>query len=143
MTNQTEISNIAKETVYVLEYFDSEFIAKIPSDFVNNLKKIAKESDITIKIDRNKKLKEQSLLEGTKDLIALIYYSYVATEEQKKELIKLWNENELLYQEELREKYNPNNIFQNRSVEKIENMEMIEYKRNIFQKIWDKMKYKK
>ena len=141
--NQVEISDVARETIYILQYFNPQFIAKIPTDFINNLKEIAKKSNIPIKIDRNKKLKEQEIFEETKDLISLIYYSYIATEEQKKELTKIWNENELLYQEELREKYNPDNIFKKKMSQKADNMQMIEYKRNIFQKILKKIYEKK
>lgn len=111
MTNQVEISDVAKETLYILEYFNPEFVAKIPLSFKNNLKEIAKSSNMTVKIERSKKLKEQPVLEETKELIALIYYSYVATEEQKMKLTEIWCENEKVYQEELREKYNPDNIF--------------------------------
>ena len=111
MTNQVEISNVAKETLYILEYFNPEFVAKIPLNFKNDLKDIAKNSNMTIRIEENRKLKEQPILEETKELIALIYYSYVATEEQKKKLTEIWSENEKVFQEELREKYNPDNIF--------------------------------
>lgn len=139
MTSQAEISDVARETVYILEYFNPEFIAKIPTNFLNTLKELSQKSNIPVSIDRNKKLKEQEVLGETKDLISLIYYSYIATEEQKKELTELWSKNELLYQEELREKYNPDNIFKKKP-KKEENVQMIVYKKNIFQRILDKIK---
>lgn len=130
MTNQVEISNVAKETLYILEYFNPEFVAKIPLNFKNNLKEIAKNSNIIVKIDRNRKLKEQPILEETKELIASIYYSYVATEEQKKELIEIWSENERVFQEELRKKYNPDNIFKkNTQLQEKEELGLLEIKK--------------
>ena len=148
MTNQVEISNVAKETLYILEYFNPEFVAKIPLNFKNNLKEIAKNSNIIVKIDRNRKLKEQPILEETKELIASIYYSYVATEEQKKELIEIWSENERVFQEELRKKYNPDNIFKkNTQLQEKEELGLLEIKkenrltaffRKILKRIWKK-----
>ena len=55
-------------------------------------------------------------------------------------------ENEIKYQSELREKYNPDNIFKNRNnltqkEESIENkpVALIEYKENIFKKMINKI----
>lgn len=131
MTNQVEISDVAKETLYILEYFNPEFVAKIPIRFKNNLKEIAKNSNRKVKVERNRKLKEQPILEETKELIASIYYSYVATEEQKKELIEIWSENEKVFQEELRKKYNPDDIFKkNRQLQEKEELGLVEIKEN-------------
>lgn len=142
MTNQVEIRDVAKETLYMLEYFNPKFIAKIPLSFMNNLKEIAKGSNMIVKVDRSRKLKDQPILEETKELIALIYYSYIATEEQKKELTEIWSENERVYQEELRKKYNPDNLFKKKTIEKEDNLQIVEYKRNILQKILDKIRNK-
>lgn len=141
MTNQLlEISDVAKETITVLNYFNTEFVSKIPSNVLEGLKEVANKSSLTFNIKQNKKLAEQKISEETKDLISLIYYSYIATEEQKKELKKTWNENELLYQEELRKKYNTDNIFKRENTKKQcfkeeTKLEMIEYKKSIFKKI--------
>lgn len=112
-----EISDVAKETICILNYFDKSFISKIPVNFLNEIRNLAEKSSITVKIDKDKKLKDQNILEKTKDLISLIYYSYIATKEEKEELIKIWNANELLYQRALEDKYNSNNLFKKRKEE--------------------------
>ena len=44
-------------------YFDSNFVSKIPNKFLENLKNLAKTSQITVNIDRYKKLEEQEVSE--------------------------------------------------------------------------------
>lgn len=135
-----EIRDVAKETVCVLDYFEPNFISKIPEYVLTSLKELAEKSNINIKVDRNKKLKEQAISEETKDFIALIYYNYIATEEQKTQILEIWNQNESLYQEEIRKRYNPDNIFKKEIVKEEDNLAMIEYKKNIFQKMLEKIK---
>lgn len=106
-----KVDDIAKETLYILNYFDSNFVSKIPNNFLDNLKKIAATSQIIVNIDKYKKLEEQEISEDCKDLISLIYYNYVANENDKEEILKCWNKNEEKYQNELNEKYNANDIF--------------------------------
>ena len=60
-------------------------------------------SDKTVIIDKNKSLKDQKILSETKDLISILYYQYIATEEEKKELIKIWKHNDVLYQKRISE----------------------------------------
>lgn len=108
-----KVDDIAKETLYILNYFDSNFVSKIPNKFLENLKKIAETSQITVNIDRYKELEEQEISEDCKDLISLIYYNYVTNENDKEEILKCWNKNEEKYQNELNEKYNANDIFKN------------------------------
>ena len=111
MNNQLEINDVAKETLEVLKYFDLDFIAKISGKFLMNLKKLSEKSNIIVTIDQNLKLKDQKISNECKDLISIIYYKYIATEEEKRTIIDIWNNNEALYQEKNREKYNPDNIF--------------------------------
>ena len=108
-----KVDDIAKETLYILDYFDSNFVSKIPNKFLENLKKIAETSQITVNIDRYKGLEEQEISEDCKDLISLIYYNYVANENDKEEIFRCWNKNEEKYQNELNEKNNSNDIFKN------------------------------
>ena len=82
-----KINNIAKETVEILNYFDSSFVSKISVDFLSLLKELARKSSITVTIDKNKKLEEQAISEECKNLIALIYRDYIADEEEKRNMI--------------------------------------------------------
>ena len=141
-----KIDDVAKETLYILKCFESKFVSKIPNKFLENLKKIAETSQITVNIDRYKKLEEQEISEECKDLISLIYYNYIANENDKEEILKSWNKNEKKYQEELNEKYNANDIFKNIQnndiIEKKEqsNLPQIVEKHSFIKFIWKKIK---
>ena len=65
-------------------------------------------------------------------MICLNYWC--ESEEQKHNFIKHLNENEIRYQEELREKYNPDNIFKNKKEEiVVENTNLpVEIKKETF-----------
>lgn len=89
-----KVDDVAKETLNILEYFDSNFVSKIPNNFLENLKLIAETSQIVVNIDKQKTLEDQEISEDCKDLISLIYYNYVADEKEKEEILKCWVENE-------------------------------------------------
>ena len=119
---ELEMSDVAKETIEILNLFNPKFISKISNTFLNGLKELAKDSKKIVEIDKSKKLKEQNISEESKDLISLIYYNYIATEEEKREIAKIWNENEIIYQKELSEKYSVDNLFNaNEKIEVQEN----------------------
>ena len=95
MNSYLEIKDVAAETVIVLEHLNNDILKKIPDKFMKPLKDLAQESKHTIQIDINKSLEEQNISEETKDLIALIYYIYIADKNEKKEIIDLWNKNDI------------------------------------------------
>lgn len=140
MTDSQEINDIAKETIYVLKNFNPTFTSKISKRILKDLEELAKTSKKEVKIDKTKSLKNQNILPETKDMIALLYYNYIALPEEKKEIIQKWNENEARYQERLRRKYNLDNVFKKENTKENNNTSMIEYKKNIFQRIFEKIK---
>ena len=90
------------------------------------------------------------LKDKTKSLITMIYLNYLCDETQKKNTQLILKNNEEKYQKELREKYNPDNIFNHNQVikekkeienytETKQNMQMIEYKESIVRKIINKI----
>ena len=82
----------------------------------------------------------------TAGLLGMIYVKYWANEEEKQEFMRKANENEQIYQEELRAKFNLNDIFKTEKNNKIketknENLPMVnEENVNFFMKIWNKLK---
>ena len=105
-------------------------------------------------IDPNIPIKEQNLKEETLAIIALLMIQYWYKDESKKQkLLEVLDENERKYQEELREKYNPDNIFKNKTSETSDigndnnnnsedisvNMQIVEYKEPIFKRIVNKI----
>lgn len=67
-------------------------------------------------------IEEQNLKDETWNLIALLYLKYLCEDKnEKKELEKIYAENDKKYMEEIKEKYDPENIFKER--DKIRNKE--------------------
>ncbi len=137
---ELEMSDVARETIDIINYFNPKFIEKISSTFLNGLNEIAKNSEKITQIDKTKKLKDQNISEESKDLISLIYYNYIATEEEKRKLAKIWNENEIAYQKELSQKYSVDNLFKSNEKVKVEvqentNLPDIIRKESIIEKI--------
>ena len=106
--NKQEMSDVAKQICTILEYVEPEVIKRIPSNIIEYFKKLGKESEIELKLEIGKGLNEQDILEETKDLLALIFYLYIAEENEKKEIMRRWSYNEEQYKEILKEKYQIN-----------------------------------
>ena len=105
------MNDIANEVVSVLNYMEQDLVKKIPIKFLDFLKNLAKDSNKKINIDLNKSLLEQNISEESKDLIGLIYYNYLIDENEKRQILKIWSNNEREYQKNLENKYNLDNIF--------------------------------
>ena len=140
MENILEMNNVCKETLIILSFFDEELLDKIPTKIFKKLNEFAADSKCEFYIDKNKDLLEQNISEKSKDLISLLYYSYIANEEEKKELSNIWNENEIKFQKVLKEKYDSYNIFKkvdkNENIKKsnITNHALIEHKESFLEK---------
>ena len=141
MEKNIKINDIAKETLTVLDNFEPSLLMKVPERIINYLKELAEESKKTFQIDSSKKLANQKISEGTKDLISYIYYKYIASEEEKQKILKTWDKNEIAYIKKLQEKYNYDNLLkantkynmiQNPTPINNTNSEMIEYKQSVF-----------
>lgn len=114
MKNNVEISEYriaATEVVYILDYFSEEFKANIPTNFLKFLNEQAI-PDYNPNFDFSHGLDRLELRNKTKALLAMIYRNYICSEKEKIEYEKILKQNENTYQIELREKYNPDNIFQ-------------------------------
>lgn len=136
--NEQEMNNVAKEVSVILEYVEPELLKRVPSDLIEYLKEIGSKSDIEIKLETGKAIDKQNILEESKDLLALIFYLYIADENEKKEIMKSWIENENKYQEMLREKYKVNfKATKNKTEEKKDEKSLIikEEKESLFSKI--------
>lgn len=104
-----------------LELLDEKTRNEVPSKLREFFKK-EKDNNYHKGIDPNTPIKEQNLKNETLALIALLNLQYWCKDEKEKERLKqVYANNENKYQEELREKYNPDNIFK-----KSNNQEQIE-----------------
>ena len=132
------------EVLGILDLLDEEQKNRIPKKlkefFENN-----KNQDYQVNIDSNIPLEEQNLLQETVDILAMLKLNYWCTNEKEKEgLLNLLNENEKKYQEELRKKYNPNNLFKDKESKRViytnEELSIVKYKESIFKRIKDWLK---
>lgn len=139
--------NAYAEVVEVLDNMSFEDRNRIPKKVYDFF--IEKSSKDYIKhLNKNIALCKQDIREDTKEILAILLTNYwCKTENEKNDLLKLFRENELKYQQELREKYNPDSIFkkctQENTIEEknIENeFALVEYKESIFKKLINKIK---
>ena len=107
-----EFAEASAEINEILKYMPKEEVEKIPSKLRDFFKEVASKDYVT-NINPDLPLDVQQIKEKTKDIIALIYRNYWCSEEERKELDQKLIENDKKFEEELREKYNPDNIFKN------------------------------
>ena len=142
MLNQ-RYAEASVEVLDILEHMDANDLVKVSNKFIEFLKKNASR-DYICNLDYSKKLNEMNLKEETRGLLALMYESYWCSEEEKQDLQKRFYENEQKYQEELRKKYNPDDIFKEKqkSINELQEnqTQLIEYKETILKRILNKIK---
>ena len=102
------------EVIDILKHSEIEVTQKIPKKFIEFLTKNS-DRDYIPNIDYSEENWENSIEEDAKVLIALIYRDYIMSEEEKEKVIEEAERQE----QEIREKYNPDNLFKKNS--KIEN----------------------
>lgn len=141
-----EFSNACYEVLEILKYVRKEDLLKIPKDEIEMLKENANlKHEFTY--DPNKDIKEQDVSKLAKGIIAVFFYKYTASEEQR-ERIKLKQKADLIaIEQEKRNSYKPEEIFKAKSKTEItptyenENIQLVEYKKeNWFIKIINKIK---
>lgn len=98
-----------KEVIEVLNHFPKKDICKIPQELLDMFKK-KMDNTYEFHVDVNKTLKEQHLLEETKDIFANLYRDYLATGEEKEKIKEKEKIDKEQLEEEKREKY-PIDIF--------------------------------
>ena len=141
----TRISEGISEVLVILKSIDTIYTEKLPQkfkDFLNN----NQSSTYIPNIDLSKELKDMELKKETRNILELMYLNYWSTPEEKKEFMGILNENERKYQEEINEKYNPDNLFKNKkdtlkTIEETvtEEVALVEYNESLLKKIWNKI----
>lgn len=129
-----------------LSLLDEKTRNEVPVKLRNFFKK-EKDNNYHKGINPNISIKEQNLKKETLALIALLNLQYWCKDEKEKERLKqVYANNENQYQEELREKYNPDNIFKknNSNQEQVEEKneepnQLIEYKESTVKKFFEKV----
>ncbi len=136
--------NSFKEVHDILENTDDELLSKIPSKFMEFLNSNMN-SDYITNIDFNTDIDKQPLLKETEALLSLIYRSYWATDDEKKEFA-IKDADELKMKEEMKKQnYDGKDIYQvfeqRRNLDSItlDNSLMVIKKENFIQKIFNKI----
>ena len=143
-----EYGEAALEVLDILDNTNKSDVAKIPTSFIKFLVDNASE-DYRVNLDHSKLISEMNLKEKTKEILGVIYINWWCDKKDKENYTKQIKELEIKRQEEIKEKYNPNKIFENKvqeyanatKVDTVQNeaVAMIEYKESIFKKIWNKI----
>ena len=139
-----EYSEAITETLDILKHTRKEDVLKISPKFMeylnNNASKTYKPD-----LDHSQKIKDMKLKRKTKAILAIIYKKFWCNDDERKEFNNTLRANEIKYQAELREKYNPDNLFKKKELEvETETVEtpvaIVEYKESIFKRILNKIK---
>ena len=139
-----ETKEIYSELYQILTLLGEEYIEKLP----HNLPKLLEEKrnleyipQYTGKIPFN----QQQVRKETLAILALIHLNYwCEDDEEKQKLLQMLNKNEQSFQEELREQYNPDEIFKDRKrtgiLQEQENMALVPIEENWWKKMIKKIK---
>ena len=135
-----------KQLITILNNMEPEYKEKIPKKLMKLFEENSAE-DYEFHLDLTRPLQEQELNSKTLALLAMLNLNYwCETEEEKQELIKHYTENERKYQEELRKKYNTDNIFQKNNIENKqeeiteEQVALVEHRESVIRKLINKIK---
>lgn len=137
------------EVLEILKHISQEELNKIPTEIIKFMED-NRDNTYNFTYDVSQSLGEQKVLRETNSIIIYIFKKYFATDVQKEKINNILMKNELIYQKELKEKYNPELLFKKKEYkiedekESIENnmeeVSLIEYKENIFIKLIKKIK---
>lgn len=137
------------EVYSILNLLGNNYIAKLPKSLFKMIEE-QKSSTYNPQYREDKNLNEQNIKRESLSMIALFHLNYWCNSNEEKEQLKqLLKNNEEKYQAEIREKYNPDNLFKNQKQENttesqpcINDVAIVKYKENNFlQKLFHKIKY--
>ena len=131
----------------ILSFMEIKYVEKVPQK-MREMFKNEKLQGYEPNIDKNIPLEEQQLERKTLAILAMLNLNYwCENQEEKQELLRAYSDNDKKREEELREKYNPDNIFKNKNKEQDAEQEtdkitsVVEYKeKNLIKKLLDKIK---
>lgn len=143
-----EYKEAINEVLDILYNSEEDLLNKVPKKLVDFWER-NKSSTYKPNLNHNLPLSEMNLRDKTKSIITMIYLNYICEDEEKDTLKGILKSNEDEYQLELREKYNPDDIFKNKNINsntKFDNSidisksnQMIEYKESVIKRIVKKI----
>ena len=135
------------EVYSILNLLGSSYITKLPKSLFKMIEE-EKSSTYNPQYREDQSLNEQNIKRESLSMIALFHLNYWCNSDEEKEQLKqLFKNNEEKHQAEIREKYNPDNLFKNNKQETIQeanvnsnNLAIVEYKESILKKFINKIK---
>ena len=135
-----EYANAYSEVLEILRYISKEDYEKIPNSKIE-LFETNHNKDYKFKYNPNKTLDEQNVSKIAKAIIAILFRDYWATETQKEKIIKKQNYDRMKLEQEKRDRYNPDNLFENseknvimNNTNNVEKLDLVEVKNNKWHK---------
>lgn len=107
---ETEYKQAISEVIEILNHSEKSIVERIPKKFIEFLYENM-DKDYKVNIDFYSTNWEVSVKEETQAILAMIYRDYIVSPEERQKLIAEQKEEETRIEQELREKYNPDNIF--------------------------------
>ena len=140
-----EYKQSLKELNTILDFMNNEYIEKLPKKLLRFIKE---NMDISYEdnINQDTPIDKQNLKKDTKILLSLIYRNYWCEEDEKKKLMEEDANKKREYEKEIYEKYNPDNIFNNKNkvIEDIkineDEKQLLVPKETLFKKLINKIK---
>lgn len=144
---EIEYSEAAVEVLEILNHTNKEDVARIPQSFIKFLTNISSKS-YKVKFNHEQPINGLNLKKQTKELLGFIYITWWCDKEEREKYKKLIHESNIK-NEEIKEKYNVNDIFKNKKEnqehkiiqnENVMKTSIAEYKKeNIFKRVLNKI----
>ena len=138
-----KFSESISETLEILNYMNKSYTERLPAKFLKFLQDNQSASYIP-HFDYTKKL---AVSKETQKLLGIMNLLYWSDDKQKLKYLQTLSNNQKKFEAELREKYNPDNLFASPKITPTEsadihteNNQLIEYKESIFKKVLNKIK---
>lgn len=118
MTND-KYAKAYTEVLEILKYLPKNEYDKIPKEKIKFFE-TNKDNSYRFSINPYIPLDEQNISIEANSIIIVLFRDYFATEKQKEKLNTILKQNEDKYQVKIKNKYNPDDIFKNKSFNKVE-----------------------
>ncbi len=130
------------EVLEVLHHSDRTIIEKIPKDFITFLTQNSDQS-YNVQIDFTNATWEDTVKPETQAILALIYRDYIVSSEEREKLLKEEKEEQDKIENEIREKYNPDNIFKEKKASSVQKTEIVTQLTAVQESPWYKKLFNK
>ena len=125
MGSNTICPYVATEIVEIFKFVDEPVLMKIPEKLRDELERISNK-EYNFKLDESKSLDKQKILPATKELLSAIFIKYCCRETDGNEILIACRQNDMRIEQEKREKYNPDKIFEKRQEKRTQEIKQVE-----------------